>query len=171
MNTMSKPGSQNTQRHVGVDVGKNTLDIYIYVLDRHWQIENNDDTIRQLISQLNRYKLSRIVVEAAGGYQRAFVRACAAKALPVVVSQRAQIRHFAFAKGVLAKTDIIDTKIIALFGLIMQPPVRPIESENVRFIRNITQPCHEELLSKACRFLKTQESRNYCCQLISILRC
>lgn len=50
MNTMSKPSSQNTQRHVGVDVGKNTLDIYIYVLDRHWQIENNDDTIRQLIS-------------------------------------------------------------------------------------------------------------------------
>lgn len=137
MNTMSKPQSQSKQRHVGVDVGKNTLDIYIYELDRHWQIENEDKAIRQLVSQLNRYKLSRIIVEATGGYERLFVRACAAKELPIVVAQPVQIRQFAFAKGILAKTDKIDAKVIALFGFMMQPSVRPIESEKVRFIRDL----------------------------------
>jgi len=134
---MSKPKSHSKQRHIGVDVGKSTLDVYIYEIDRHWQVDNDDQAISQLVNQLNRYKLSRIIVEATGGYERAFVRACAAKGLPVVVAQPAQIRQFAFARGVLAKTDKIDAKIIALFGLLMQPPVRPIESEKVRFIRDL----------------------------------
>lgn len=137
MNTMSKPQSQSKQRHVGVDVGKGTLDIYIYELDRHWQTSNDDKAISELVGQLNRFKLSRVIVEATGGYERSFVRACAAKGLPIVVAQPAQIRQFAFAKGVLAKTDKIDARIIALFGLMMQPPVRPIESEKVRFIRDL----------------------------------
>ncbi|GGX48687.1 IS110 family transposase [Saccharospirillum salsuginis] len=137
MNSIPNRYSKKTQRHVGIDVGKSTFDVHIYELDVHWQSANDESGIKKLVSKLNRYKLTRVLVEATGGYERALVEACAEQELPVIVVQPVQVRQFARAQGVLAKTDKIDARIIAEFGVVMQPELRPISSKKVRYVRDL----------------------------------
>jgi len=86
MKSNLKQDRRNT-KNIGIDVGKLTLDIYIYELDLHWQCKNNTADIKALVVKLARYKLARVVVEATGGYERELVYAIADKELPVVVVQ------------------------------------------------------------------------------------
>ncbi len=136
MNTTTNANIKQ-QRNVGIDVGKSFLDIHILEVDRHWQIFNSKEDIKNLLKTLRRYKLTRIVVEATGGYERRLVEALAEVELPVIVVQPMKIRQFARAEGVLAKTDKIDAQIIALFAAKMQPVVRPFSSEKVRHVRDL----------------------------------
>jgi transposase len=60
------------------------------------------------------------------------VAALAAGGLPVVVSNPRQIRSFARALGILAKTDRIDAQVIARFAESVKPEVRELKSEDLR---------------------------------------
>ena len=53
MNTTTKLNRKSQERNVGIDVGKDTLDIHIYELDKHWQVANTSEGINVLIKQLN----------------------------------------------------------------------------------------------------------------------
>jgi transposase len=70
-----------------------------------------------------------IVLEATGGYQRELVAALAVASLPVVVVNPRQVRDFARAVGVLAKTDAIDAAVLARFAQQVDPPIRPLPDE------------------------------------------
>ena len=137
MNTNTIASLRSKERHVGIDVGKFFLDIFIFELDMHWQEENTAAGIKRLVTVLKRYKLTRVLVEATGGYERNFVVACAEKSLPVIIVQPIQVRQFAKAQGILAKTDKLDARLIALFGKVLEPEVRPIASKEVRLIRDL----------------------------------
>ena len=91
------------ERHIGIDVGKDSLDIFLYEKQQHWIAQNSTEGTQQLIRQLRRYKLTRVVVESSGGYERNFVEAATAAGLPVVIAQAVMVRQFAKAQGVLAK--------------------------------------------------------------------
>lgn len=137
MKTTTIARIRNTERHVGIDVGKGTLDIFIFELDKHWQVPNDACGIKEVVAQLNRFKLTRILVEATGGYERSFVEACVEKELPIIVVQPTQVRQFAKAQGILVKTDKIDARLIAQFGVMIQPEVRSLPNQNVRYIRDL----------------------------------
>lgn len=137
MISTTKRYSGNTERHVGIDVGKSTLDVFILERDMHWQVANDADSIKQLIRDLRRMKLTRVLVEATGGYERAFVEACVEKDMPIIVAQPILIRQFAKAQGLIAKTDKLDSKLIAEFGAVMKPEVKPIATKEVRYIKDL----------------------------------
>lgn len=137
MNTTINADIKSKERNIGIDIGKDTLDVYIYELEKHWQVKNTLEDIKKLISQLNRYQLSRVLVEATGGYERKLVEACAEKGLPVVIVQPIKVRQFAKAQGIIAKTDKMDSRLIAQFGVVMQPEVRTLPSKKVRLVRDL----------------------------------
>lgn len=137
MNTIHVANSRTTERNVGIDVGKDVLDIAILELDTHWQIANDDTAIQELVKQLRRYKLTRVVVEATGGYERRVAEACAARELPLLIVQPMKVRQFARAEGVMAKTDKIDAHLIARFGKVMELKPRPLPDEKVRKVRDL----------------------------------
>lgn len=126
-----------TERHVGIDVGKSYLDVFILELGSHWQVDNSPSGIKELITTLRRYKLTRIIVEATGGYERVLVEACVEKSMPIIVVQPMQVRQFAKAQGIMAKTDKIDAGLIAQFGQVMQPEVRALPSKKIRLIKDL----------------------------------
>jgi transposase len=137
MKTTTNAHIKSHERNIGIDVGKTFLDISLYELDRHWQVENTSDGIKGLLKQLKRFSLTRILVEATGGYERNLVEACAEQNLPVLIVQPIQVRQFAKAQGILAKTDKIDARLIAQFGVTMQPTPKPIQSKKIRLIRDL----------------------------------
>lgn len=137
MNSTTKANIRNKERNVGIDVGKDTLDVHIYELDKHWQIANTFEGVKALLRQLSRYPLTRVLVEATGGYERLLVEACTDKALPVIIVQPVQVRQFAKAQGLFAKTDKLDARLIAQFGVLMQPEPRALPNKKVRLVKDL----------------------------------
>jgi len=151
----------STQRNIGIDVGKFSFDVYILELDSHFQTDNSPEAINRLISKLARYKLTRIVVEATGGYERAFVEAAAERGLPVVIVQPKRIRDFAKAQGILAKTDKLDSKVIAEFAATMKPPVRKLQTSEIRHIRDLLARRRQLMDSRTQELNRVQRATKY----------
>jgi transposase len=123
--------------NVGVDVSKDTLDIHLLERDLSFSIPNREPEIVTLIGRLARYHLERIVVEATGRLERAFVSAAIARGLPVVVVAPLKVRRFAQAAGQLAKTDAIDARLIARFAAALKPDARPAIDANSQIIKDL----------------------------------
>ncbi len=137
MKTTTTASSGNISKNIGIDISKNTLDVFVYQTDQHWQSDNTPAGIRALLSRLRRFNLDRIVVEASGGYERPLVEACRDKGLPLVVAQAHRIKSYARTRGILAKTDKLDARTIAEFGLVMQPDIRQLPSEKVMLVKDL----------------------------------
>lgn len=87
----------NTSRNIGIDVSKDTLDLYVYETSQHWQAANSESGVRRLVSRLQRFQLARLVVEASGGYERRVIEACIGTGLPLIVVQPVQVKLYARA--------------------------------------------------------------------------
>jgi transposase len=127
----------SSDRNVGIDVGKDTLDVYVYESDLYWQSSNTDEGVRRLIKRLKRFQLTRVLVEATGGYERRFVESACENDIPAIIVQPIQVRQFARAQGVYAKTDKMDARLIAQYGVMLQPEVKVLPGKKVRLIKDL----------------------------------
>ncbi len=66
-----------------------------------------------------------VVVEATGGLERIVTAALALAGIAVAVLNPRQVRDFARAAGLLAKTDRLDADALALYGERLRPVPRP----------------------------------------------
>ena len=123
--------------NVGVDVSKSKLDVYLLERDLLLSAANDEQAIATLISRLARYRLERIVIEATGRLEHAFVTAAVAKGLPIVVVSPLKVRRFADAVGQLAKTDEIDARLIAQFAATLKPAVYPLADAKTQIIKDL----------------------------------
>jgi len=122
-----------TQRFVGIDVSKDTLDVAVRPDGTHVVVPNSDDGFDQLVARMRPLAPTLIVLEASGGYQRRAVAALGAAGLPVAVVNPARARDFAKAAGKLAKTDAVDAAALAQFAEQMRPAAQPVpDAERVR---------------------------------------
>jgi len=121
---------------IGIDVSKRTLDIDVVPQGGPRQFSNDEKGIALLVEHLTELNVNgevdRVVMEATGGYETPVSMALAAAGLPVVVINARQIRDFAKACGILAKTDRLDARVIARFAQQIRPPVRPLPDEMQR---------------------------------------
>jgi len=114
------------QVFVGIDVSKARLDVALRPGAESFSVTNNQRGIATLVKRLKNLAVSRIVLEASGGYEIAAAAELAAAGLPVAVVNPRQVRDFARTTGRLAKTDAIDARVLAHFGELIQPQSRPL---------------------------------------------
>ena len=120
---------------IGVDVSKDFLDVYVRPTSVRKRFANNADGIAAFVIWARPLAAHRILFESTGPYQIAAVDALLADGLPGVVVNARQVRAFANAMNYLAKTDTIDAAVIAHFGEVAVTKVRPLESEEIRTLR------------------------------------
>ena len=113
---------------IGIDVSKETLDIAVHETETHWTTKHEFTEFPQLLKSLRSLTPTRIIIEASGGTENLLVSYLATHGLPVIVINPRQVRDFARATGQLAKTDRIDAFVLARFGAVIQPAVRPLKS-------------------------------------------
>ncbi len=114
-------------RFIGIDVSKATLDVAVLPDNQLFQVANDEIGRRGLIEQLGAHgPTACVILEASGGYERAIVAALAGSGLQVVIVNPRQVRDFARATGLLAKTDRLDAMILARFGDRVRPEPRPL---------------------------------------------
>ncbi len=111
---------------VGIDVAKQHVDIHVRPTDERFRLLRDEAGLGTLIERLRPLGPVLVVLEATGGYEVPVAAALGSAGLPVAVVNPRQIRDFARATGQLAKTDILDARIIALFAEAVQPEARPL---------------------------------------------
>src|SRR5262245_3231562 len=120
---------------VGVDVSRDHLDVHVRPAALRRRFANSASGIAAFVAWARPHAAERIVFESTGPYQKAAVGALLAEGLPAVVVNARQVRDFAKAMNYLAKTDRLDAEAIAHFGEVAQTTVRPLESQEIRDLR------------------------------------
>jgi transposase len=105
---------KSNTRMAGVDVGKSRLDAAVHGDDAPVARFGNDrEGVAELIAWLKTREVSRVGMEATGGYERDLRQACDATGFEVVVHQPMEVKLFARLKRKRAKTDALDARLIA----------------------------------------------------------
>lgn len=97
----------------GIDVGKRWLDVAVHGGEGAVRVGNDASGHRQLIGWLGERGVTRVGLEASGGYERDVRSALEAAGFEVVVHQPLEVRLFARLKRLKAKNDRIDAVLIA----------------------------------------------------------
>lgn len=122
---------------IGIDVSKHTLDWCSGPSGKIQQTRNEPRCIASLVQRAIAVEPERIIVESTGGYERKLVLKLAEANLPVIVVNPRRVRSFGEGMGMLAKTDAIDAKLLALYGEKVQPPIRPILQGRDRLLADL----------------------------------
>ncbi|MFT5558108.1 MAG: transposase [Psychromonas sp.] len=122
---------------VGVDTGKFQLDIYIRPIDIYFTVANDEKGIKEAIKKIKPHKPTRVVIEATGRLEHAFIMACSQADLPFTVANPAHVKKFAGAIGRKAKTDKLDAQLIAHFGEAVKPTLSTLKPENMQLMSDL----------------------------------
>ena len=113
---------------VGIDVSKASLDVAFGLNEPVQKFPNEPTGHRALARALTKRNPARIIMEATGGYETALLRLLTTKQLPAIRVNPRQVRDFARATGLLAKTDALDARILARFAAAVEPQHRELPS-------------------------------------------
>ncbi len=121
---------------LGIDLSKQWLDAYLSPTGQRWHVASEPDALEAWAEALPA-NLTLIVMEATGGLERRVAALLVRHALPVAVVNPRQVRNFAKAMGLLAKTDRLDARAIALFAKRMEPEPRPLKDEQAQELEEL----------------------------------
>jgi transposase len=111
---------QNSRDYVGLDIAKRQLD-YALSDTGAATVSYSAAGLAELIGRLRGRAHPCVVCEATGGYERTVVAALGAAGIEVCLVQPGRVRAFAHARGLLAKTDPIDARLLRQFGQTLHP--------------------------------------------------
>jgi transposase len=101
---------------VGIDISKDNLDVSIHDSKAQWHISNNEKGIDRICLRLVKLNPALVIFEATGGYEMPLYDRLRDAGIPAAMVNPRQIRDFARSMGKLAKTDIIDARVIAHYA-------------------------------------------------------
>jgi transposase len=122
---------------VGVDVSKGHLDVHIRPSGESFRLPNTDDGIASLLARVSPLAPAKVVAEATGKLEAPLAAACALAGLPLALVNPRQVRRFAEALNLLAKTDRLDAAVLARFAERIDPPVRPLPDADTRALQEL----------------------------------
>ena len=124
---------------VGIDVSKGYVDFFVLnsKADRSGQRPRRVRELIALAAELARFEPQLIVLEATGGLETAVWAALEAAGLRVAVVNPKRVRDFARSLGLLAKTDRLDARVLALFGERLRPAATRLPSRQLRDLRKL----------------------------------
>lgn len=117
---------------VGLDVAKAQLDVHVRPTGETFTVPHDETGLTALLDRLRTLAPTLITLEATGGYEATVAAILASAGLPVAVVNPRQIRDFARATGLLAKTDTLDARVIAHFAEAVRPAVRLLPTEHAQ---------------------------------------
>lgn len=126
--------------YVGCDVSSQRLDLCLLTADgpRYQTAPNTPAGHAKLVDILrSAQERPMVVLEATAGYERPFMTALAANEIATCRLMPQRLRQFARAQGQLAKTDLADAHMLALYGAHMHPAPTAVESEDLLDLRDL----------------------------------
>lgn len=131
--------STESRVYVGLDCSKTRLDVYIHPVGRKLCVSNSSAGLKQLRRALVDYDVALVILEATGKLHRLAQRTIHAWDVAVAVVNPLRPRLYAEAGGLLAKTDALDARVLAMFGESMKPSARPPAPELVEELQELVR--------------------------------
>jgi transposase len=122
----------------GIDTGKRKLDIALDGSSEQLQIDNTAEGYKTLLVWLRRHRVTRIGIEASGGYEQPVVAELRRQRSVVVVFQPAQVRAYAKFHLQRAKNDKIDAALIAACTAAVKTIHAPPDARLLPFAEHLT---------------------------------
>ena len=154
--------SPSPETNLGIDISKATLEVAVHETNTHWTTKHEFTEFPRLIEALRSLTPTRIIVEASGGLEHLLVSCLATAGLPVIVVNPRQARDFARAIGQLAKTDRLDSFVLARLGATLKPAVRPLKSAETQELEALVSrraQLVEMLTAERLRLQQAQQQR------------
>jgi transposase len=118
--------TQTITTTAGIDTSKLKLDIAVHGRTERWQVANAPPGWRRLAANLAKAAVTRVGIEATGGYERGVVQHLLAAGFVVLVLQPIQVKAFGQVHRRRAKNDTLDAVLIAACAAAMdQPRIAP----------------------------------------------
>lgn len=132
---------EDNNTYVGIDAAKNHLDVCILPLKKTKRFKNNELGILSLMEFIgDNKKIERIILEPTGGYEELVLETLADKGYKISMVNASQVRAFARANGILAKTDKTDARVLADYGLKLPSRLYiPLPTELKRLKKYVTR--------------------------------
>lgn len=130
-----KKTTDSTEVFIGIDVGKEQLDVGVWPSKETWSTSQTPEDIDALARKIRKLKPSLVVLESTGGLEISVAAALGELDVPFAIVNPRQVRDFAKATGRLAKTDRIDSLVLAHFAQAIRPKAKPIADVKTREIR------------------------------------
>ena len=111
--------------YAGIDVSKSGLDVALSQGKEIKRFGSDDRGMAELVSYLAAFNPELVVMEATGGLEKLTAAVLTEAGMAVVVVNPRQVRDYAKAMGLLAKTDTLDARMLARFARDIRPEVRP----------------------------------------------
>ncbi len=124
---------------VGIDVSEDTLDVHMLPAGAKFALPHTEQGLQELAARLGPKEPERIVLEATGKLERPVVAALCAEDMKPSVANPRRTRDFARSFGLLAKTDQIDARGLALYGKHVRPEPAKILSDDLKTIKALVQ--------------------------------
>ena len=170
--------TQTSITTAGIDTSKLKLDIAVHGRAERWQVANSISGWRKLATSLTQVGVTRVGIEATGGYERGVVEHLRAANFIVLVMQPMQVKAFGRVHLRRAKNDALDAVLIAACAsAIDQPRIAPdprladlagyltfleqIEEDIARFktrLEHIDEPRLRNLVNSDIRRLKVRRT-------------
>ena len=123
--------------YAGIDVSMEHLDVAVMPSGQTWRVDNTDEGIAELSEKLSALKPQKIALESTGGLELPLLMHLRGKDLPAARVNPRQVREFARSMGWLAKTDCLDSVVLALYAERMRPGVSRAPSEEERLFKGL----------------------------------
>jgi transposase len=117
---------------IGIDIAKETFDVYIDTSCTYLHLDNSPDGHQQLLSVLSALRVKLVVMEATSRYHSLLAAMLTLQGFAVAVVNPRLVKNFARATGTLHKTDPNDARLICEFGRRMEPEVRATPDEQTQ---------------------------------------
>jgi transposase len=114
--------TQTSTTTAGIDTSKLKLDIAVHDRAERWQVANALPGWRALAAKLAKAGVTRVGIEATGGYERGVVEHLRAAGFTVLVLQPIQVKAFGRVHLRRAKNDALDAVLIAACAAMLDPP-------------------------------------------------
>jgi len=131
------PSEKTSPCFVGIDVSKDTLDVFIRPLEKSLKVDNK--AFGPLVKKLKKLNPELIVLEATGGYEIGVLEALSQAGLKVYREHPLKVYHHAKGRGKLAKTDRLDASTLAHYAecFVKDITIRDLPSQEHRQLQQL----------------------------------
>lgn len=145
----------------GIDTAKSKLDVAVHNTTVCCTVANDVAGFTSLVVTLKQADVSRVGIEASGGYERPVIRHLRKAGFEVLLLQPTQVKAFAKLKLRRAKNDLIDASMIAACTAVLDPAraeedarIQPL-ADALTFVEQI----EEDIARAKTRLEKVAEAR------------
>lgn len=116
---------------LGIDISQGALDVYVHPQGRYRRFANKEKGIAEIV-ELALELGSFVVLEATSPMDRALLKALGEAGVVHHRSNPRMAREFARSLGLLAKTDKVDARMLALYGASVElRPTLPVSEQRL----------------------------------------